>query len=120
MLNMRSTPRLTTRLLVLLACLAPLSSTLAGGWSKAQLVERLRLHANGDVLVYGATATWKNPDRCQNAKAVLLPGEAQYYPEMYATTLVAQTRESKIRFFLKGCAKLGKATYPVIQTVEKY
>ena len=100
--------------------LSAISPAMAAGWSKKQGIAKLRLTANGDTLVTGNGATWNNPDDCKNAKAALLPGNAQYFPEMYATLLVAQTRGTPVKLYFSGCSKLGSATYPKIRIVEKY
>lgn len=97
-----------------------ISPAMAAGWSKKQGIAKLRLTANGDTLVTGNSPTWKNPDGCKKAKAALLPGDAQYFPEMYATLLVAQTRGTPVKLYFSGCLKMGSKTFPRIRIVEKY
>lgn len=117
---MKSSPA-SYLLALLLAALVMLPATLAAsGTTTAQSISQIILTSGGTVQVFG-TSDWKNPDKCaSSAYAILRPGH-KFYREQYATLLNAHAQQLDVKLQVKGCARFGGKTRPVIiGTISKF
>jgi len=114
-------------LAVAMGVLCTLTATiaLAGVWSSRTSIDRIIVRDDQAVIVFRASAKWKNPDLCDSdTSIVLLPpgaqGAAPAYKEIYASLLGAHLTNRKIKAFLKGCTRIGNKTFPVLTRVTVF